>query len=315
MSHRAFFLLYLFCLSGCMALVQVARATLPSSNRSHDMAKASLEQVRMAVPPKPDSQPPAGGSASGRALYDEQTCLRYQGDFKDVCFHALARQRAARDLNGALQACQVVSRDRLRFECMADVAELHVPTSLEAARKVCPTIPGRKWRDQCFFGIATALVETDSRLALRTCDDSGMWRDFCRHDVLGETSLRDLDFVLDVCSREEGDLLTRKSCWHGIGKYIGRQDLDAAFSACGRVPPGPSGIYRENCVHGVGWAAGERLGAAGARRCVAAGPLSGSCRLGVAFQLKRIDPAAAMDICLSVTRDDLRDHCQSFLSR
>jgi hypothetical protein len=315
MSNRAFTLLYLLCLALCVSAVQGARAA-----RASIAAAPAIEieqRVAVAIPPKPETELDRQASEPGAegTHYDEATCDKYQGDFRDVCYHALARQRAARDLQGALLACEVVERRRLRWECQADVAELHVGTDLTAARAVCPTISARKWRDQCSFGIAMALVSTAPREALAGCDDAGIWRDFCRHDVLGEVSVFDLELVLEVCGREQGDLLTRKTCWHGIGKYIGRVDLPRAFSACERVPLGPSNLYRENCVHGAGWAAGERFGDAGLSHCSAAGTLEDSCRLGVAFQIERSQPERAVDICRSVGRLDLRDHCLAWLSR
>jgi hypothetical protein len=315
MSNRAFLLLYLLCLGLCVATVEGARAARASIP---EPPVAELDQqVAVAIPPKPVTEldRELGDPGAEGTHYDEATCDEYQGDFRDVCYHALARQRSARDLAGALLACDVVERRRLRWECQADVAELHVGTDLAAAREVCPGIGARKWRDQCFFGIAMALVELEPRQALAGCEDAGIWRDFCRHDVLGEVSVFDLDLVLEVCGREEGDLLTRKTCWHGIGKYIGRVDLSRAYAACERVPDGPSGIYRENCIHGLGWAAGERFGDAGLAECGAAGKLEDSCRLGVAFQIERSQPERAVDICRSVTRTDLRDHCLDWVSR
>ncbi len=315
MSDRAFLLLYLVCLGLCVSAVQGARAAAAALP---DASEAVLEQqVAVAIPPKPETELDRGrGDPSAEGThYDEASCNRYEGDFRDVCYHALARQRAPRDLQGALLACDVVQRKRLRMECQADAAELHVATDLAAARAVCPGIPARKWRDQCFFGIAMALVNIDPHQALAGCDDAGIWRDFCRHDVLGEVSVFDLDMVLEVCHREEGDLLTRKTCWHGIGKYIGRVDLPRAFAACERVPTGPSGVYRENCIHGAGWAAGERFADAGLAHCSRAGSFEDSCRLGVAFQIERSQPQIAADICRSVERGDLRDHCLAWLSR
>lgn len=314
MTNRAFALLYLLCLALCVGAVYGARAAQASMPEVE--AVVELDQVAVAIPPKPEGAADAGAGdpdAEG-TRYDEASCNRYQGDFRDVCYHALARQRAPRDLGGGLLACDEVKRRRLRQECQADVAELHVPTDLEAARGVCPSIPTRKWRDQCYFGIAMALVNIDAREALSACDDAGIWRDFCRHDVLGEVSVFDLEMVLETCAKEEGDLLTRKTCWHGIGKYIGRVDLPRAFAACERVPLGPDKLYRENCVHGVGWAAGERLGDAGLSECRAAGPMEDSCRLGVAFQIMRSQPDMAVDICHSVSRGDLREHCLGWVS-
>ncbi len=315
MSNRAFALLYLLCLAVCVGAVYGARAARAA--RPDASSPEPLERVAVAIPPKPEGalEQALGDPDAEGTRYDETSCDRYEGDFRDVCYHALARQRAPRDLGGGLLACDQVKRRRLRQECQADVAELHVPTDLEAARGVCPSIPTRKWRDQCFFGIAMALVQIDPRQALASCDSAGIWLDFCRHDVLGEVSVFDLDMVLEVCAREEGDLLTRKTCWHGIGKYIGRIDLPRAFSACERVPLGPQNLYRENCMHGTGWAAGERFGDAGLSHCRAAGAFEDSCRLGVAFQIERSQSDMAVDICRSVRRTDLRDHCLAWVSR
>ncbi|MBN1335746.1 MAG: hypothetical protein JXB39_07275 [Deltaproteobacteria bacterium] len=316
MSDRAFLFFYLLWLAVCVAGVEGARR-LSWAPTSVPEASVPAERVTLAVPPKPEVESVApraqAQGTGGSVLYDEATCRRYKGDFRDVCFQALARQRAVRDLEGGLLACEEVGRRRLRLECMADVAEYHASTDLEAALAVCPAIEARKWRDQCVFGIAMALVPLDTALALATCDDAGMWRDFCRHDVLGETSVRDLDRVLEICGREEGDLLTRKTCWHGIGKYIGRVDLDRAFEACRRVPPGPGILYRENCFHGAGWAAGERWGVGGAIRCSEAGPQVDSCRVGVAFELKATSPSEAVDVCRTVVRSDLRNHCLDWI--
>lgn len=315
MSNRAFLTLYALCLLVLVGLVQLARvghASVPPPQ------KVAFEGAVIAVPPKPDleSRRSEEGEGHGKGTrYDEATCRTYEGDFRDVCFQALARQRAPRDLEGGLLACGEVTRDRLRFECMADVAEMHALTSLPDSLAVCPTIPKKKWADQCTFGISMALVATDPARALANCDGAGMWRDFCRHDVLGETSTRNLDFVLEACGREEGDLLTRKSCWHGIGKYIGRQDLDAAFAACRRVPLGPSGLYRENCVHGAGWAAGERMGSAAVATCEALAENRDSCLLGVAYQIKRVDPDSAVGVCKRAGRSDLATRCLAFVER
>ncbi len=313
MSNRSFALLYILCLGACVASVQGVRAAYVA--RVAEVDGGAAEPVVIALPPKPDVERPEEDSVGEGTLYDEAICETYEGDFRDACYEALARQRALRDLPGALLACEALTRERLRLECLADVAGLHARTDLDAARALCPSIPVRKWRDQCFFGIAMTLVEGDASLALGTCDDAGIWRDFCRHDVLGEVAVVDLEFVLAECAREEGDLLTRKTCWHGIGKYIGRQDIDGAFAACRDVPLGPGNLYRENCVHGAGWAAGERWGAAGTSHCSDAGEQRDSCVLGVAYQLKRIQPEEAVEICRTAGRSDLRDQCLEFLRR
>ncbi len=304
---------YVICLLGCVTAIQTARA-------NWSLHEAGIEetvvQVAIAVPPKPEG---AGdleeGGEGEKSIYDEAACRKLEGDFRDVCFHTVARRRAERDLMGAQQACDEVNRDRLKFECMADIAEMHVWTDLESAKAVCPEIPRRKWHDQCFFGIAMALSQRLPDDALQACDDAGIWRDFCRHDVIGEVAAREVDWALNVCARETGDILTRKTCWHGIGKYVGRVSATKGFAACEDVPPGPQNLYVENCIHGVGWAISEQAGAAGLPECTSAGKHKDSCYLGIAFNLKRLDPESANSICRQVQRQDLQEHCLAFLSR
>ena len=197
------------------------------------------------------------------------------------------------------------------------MAELYAPVDREASLAVCPEIPRKKWRDQCVFGIALALSTLDSDRAFRKCDDAGQWRDFCRHDVNGEIAQVNPDLALEHCHAEEGDLLTRKSCWHGIGKYIARVDVPLAFSTCERVPTGPPTPdgYRENCVHGLGWGAAEKAGRDFAAECDRAGDFKDSCLVGVAYNLRRFDVAAGMEVCSGVQDALLRGRCDEFVQR
>lgn len=318
MSSRLFLLFYLLCFGLCVGFVQIGRVLVRIERPG---AAEPQPGVLVAVPPKPITETralelaQARGASGSNVLYDEAGCRQRKGDFQGVCFQALAMQRAIRDLEGALDACRQIQDERLMWECYGDVAETHVPTSLPDSLSVCTLIPRKKWQDQCFFGIAVALSFNEPASALDGCERAGMWRDYCRHDVLGEVSTYNLDFVLDVCGREEGDLLSRKSCWHGIGKYIGRKDLPRALQACERVPEGPSGIYRQNCVHGAGWASGEKRGALGASICVQAGAQRDSCVLGVAYSIKRMDTEAAIGLCAEIRSDALREQCQGFLRR
>jgi hypothetical protein len=306
--------IYILCLLACVGAVKAAQANWSVPVKSVEDQRL---EVAIAVPPKPDGARDLTTGREGQAsIYDENACRALGGDFRDVCFHAVARRRAERDLSGALLACAEIDRQRLHFECLADVAEMHVWTDLAAARSVCPQIPRRKWHDQCYFGIAMALSQRAPDAALAGCDDAGIWRDFCRHDVVGEVSKQDVEWSLAVCAAETGDLLRRKTCWHGIGKYVARVDADRGFAACARVPLGPENLYRENCIHGVGWALSESAGAGAVNSCTQkAGANLDSCLLGVAFNLKRLDPDSAAQICSSVKRADLRADCGAFLKR
>ena len=86
------------------------------------------------------------------------------------------------------------------------------------------------------------------------------------------------------------------------------------MEACELVPDGPGGLYRENCFHGAGWGAAESAGSAFARQCRRAGEQEDSCKLGVAYNLRRREPQAALDICASVGRADLRSKCDTYVT-
>ena len=138
-------------------------------------------------------------------------------------------------------------------------------------------------------------------------------RDFCRHDVIGEIAVINTADALDKCAAEEGDLLTRKTCWHGIGKYLARVDVDRAYQACDQVPAGPDNLYVENCIHGLGWGASETLEESFIPDCDRAGAQKDSCLLGIAYNLRRIDKGRGLDVCALVQRSDLKAKCERFV--
>ena len=123
-----------------------------------------------------------------------------------------------------------------------------------------------------------------------------------------------VELALANCAKEEGDLLTRKTCWHGIGKYLARVDVDAAFAACDQVPSGPKNLYRENCIHGLGWGASETAEEDFIPTCRRSGKERDSCLLGVAYNLRRFDIDRGLRICAQVQRVDLNDQCRRFVS-
>lgn len=307
--------LYLACLAVCLGAVEALRVSWPEA--PPPPPPQQVEQVALAVPPRPEGVPEVKGSGEDTYRYTEEGCRSREGEFRDVCFHQLARQRAPTDLPGGLAACDEIADRDSRLECMGAVAELYAPTDRQRALEVCPTIPRKKWRDQCVFGIALALSTLDSDWAFAKCDDAGQWRDFCRHDVNGEIAQVNPDLALEHCAAEQGDLLTRKSCWHGIGKYIARVDVDLAFDTCDRVPVGPPTPdgYRENCVHGLGWGAAEKAGRDFVAECGRAGAFKDSCLIGVAYNLRRFDVAAGLEVCSGVTNDLLRERCDRFVQK
>jgi hypothetical protein len=298
--------LYLLCASLTVGSLELARRWVPAAPVA--TPAQPVDRIAVAIPPKPEGVQPARGAGGERVT--EALCMGYTGQFRDVCYHQLARQKAPTDLSGAAFSCSAIARVKQRQECLADSAELHATTDRSAALSLCPTIGRKKWRDQCVFGIALAVVQADPSGARSLCDQAGMWRDFCRHDVNGEIAVNDPGSALAFCAQEQGSPLTRKSCWHGIGKYMARVNVDSALGACSQVP---AGLYRENCVHGLGWGAAEQGGLGFAQRCGMAGAQADSCRLGVAYNHRRFDPAAAEQICADVRRADLKTQCISFV--
>ena len=313
MRTLPFTLLYAVTLGVCIGAVEGLKATWDIA--VPPAPAQAVEQVAIAVPPRPEGQRDIKGAGDEGYRYTEQACRKLDGELREICFQQLAAQRAETDLSGGLAACDFIDDIDKRGECMASAAEVHAIVDRDASLAVCETIEKGKWRDQCVFGIALALSTVDSPYAFRLCSDAGRWLDFCRHDVNGEIAQVNPQLAWDHCAADEGDLLRRKSCWHGIGKYIGRVDMAAAWDWCGRVPPGPQDLYVENCIHGLGWAGAERFGREFIPDCDRAGDKKDSCILGVAYNLKRFDPAAGVELCNTVARPDLQEKCLGHVQR
>ena len=306
----AFWLLYGLWFGLGVGFVELAKLQWAAT----DIEPEPQEQRIIAVPPKPKGAKQSETEGDGEAFqYSEALCQSQPPNFIDICYHQLARQRAEHDLSGGLSSCEQIGKVDSRWECMADVAELYSSTDRDAALAVCPSIGRKKWRDQCVFGIALTYSITDSRWAFKLCSESGQWRDFCRHDVNGEIAVVNPELALEHCAAEEGDLLMRKSCWHGIGKYIARVDVQKAYAACDQVPPGPSNLYRENCIHGLGWGASESRGRDFIAGCEQSGAERDSCLLGIAYNLRRVDVDQGLQVCELVQRADLSKQCYTFV--
>jgi hypothetical protein len=300
MSSIPFSLLYSLCLALCLGLVESLKMVSVEPTVLMSVPVADV----VAIPPRPQGVRPSVGAGE---QISEVDCRGRTDSFRDICFSELARSRAATDLEGAILACSEVSDGSRGMECVAAVAEAHALTNREAALAVCPTISRKKWSDQCVFGIGLALAKIDPPWAYEQCGSAGMWRDFCRHDVNGEIALFDLELALSHCGSVADGELASKSCWHGIGKYLGRVDTDRAQAACARVP---TGVNQDNCVHGLGWAGAERRGMQFVEVCSALQTGSDPCRLGVAYQQIRVNPEGAAKVCGQVLDGGLRMDCE-----
>lgn len=314
MRTGPFVALYLVLLVVLLGAELALARWVKAGDEGRSPVEAAAEGV-MALPPKPEglerTADAEGVGDGGEARLTPAACEVMAPSIRDECWKALARQQAPVDPTGALDWCTRLSDPELGLECRADVAETVAPADRVGAEAICAGIDSVKWRGQCHFGIGLALAETDPEYAVGRCQHAEAFRLFCRHDVIGETSLVNLPFAVSFCAREEGEELQRKTCWHGIGKYLARRSLDEAAAACGEA----TAQWRGNCFHGVGWGAAERDPDAALAGCDRQAPYVDNCRQGVAHELKRADPERAVALCKSIGTASIQARCLDFVTR
>jgi hypothetical protein len=311
-STPSFSALVTVCIAVLLGLRFALAWFVPEAAAGHAEVEAREPGSAMEVPPKPGGLAPTdGGSGSGDAALTPATCEEMPQDLRSTCWQALARQTAGADPEEALRVCERLAAGASREECQSDVAETIAPRARTRAAEICAAVGSTKWRGQCHFGMGLALAEVDAEAAMKLCDDAEAFRTFCRHDVVGEIAMVDLPAALTICGREEGNELTRKTCWHGMGKYLARRDLAEAAGAC---LAGPTS-WQRLCFHGMGWGAAERDVDAALSGCAAFGEYADNCRHGVANQLKRSDPARGLEICESLTQPEARAKCLAFVTQ
>lgn len=313
MGTFPFSALVLACLTALLGLRFGLEAWVPTAEAASEAPSKDAGSV-MAVPPKPEGLAAAPGAGSGEGqgtMLTPAICTTMIADLQDTCWQALARQTAAADPQEALRQCQKVAGEELRYECRADVSETLAPTHRDEAVALCKEIDSVKWRGQCNFGVGLALAETDPEWAIARCEDAEAFKSFCRHDVVGEISLVNVTAAVTICARNEGDPLTRKTCWHGPGKYLARRDMGEAAAFCRQADPQWQGL----CFHGLGWGAAERDPDAALAGCAAFGEFADNCRHGVANELKRSDPQRETAICESLTNPEAKAKCLAFVTQ
>lgn len=312
MSTRSFSALVLVCVAFLLGARFALVWVVPAAEARQAEVEARDPGGAMAVPPKPGGlAPETGGNGTGDAALTPATCEGMPSDLRSTCWQALARQTAQADPEEALRVCNRLAEGAAREECNSDVAETIAPRARARAAEICAAVASTKWRGQCHFGMGLALAETDPEAAMALCDSAEAFRTFCRHDVVGEVAMVNLPAALTICGREEGDTLTRKTCWHGIGKYLARRDLTEASGACLAGPRS----WQSLCFHGMGWGAAERDVEAALAGCAAFGEYADNCSHGVANQLKRSDPARGLAICESLTQPEARAKCLAFVTQ
>lgn len=312
MHDLGFWSLSLGIFAALLAVEHAAAQRLGQADAPRADAAPAAERA-FAVPPKPAALDGVerADRGTGAAPLTRARCAAIGDAVRDRCWQALARQQAPADPSEALAICAEIAEVELSLECRADVAASVADRDVAAASSICQAIDRPKWRGQCHFGIGLALAERDPEAAMARCDRAEVFRDFCRHDVVGEAALAAAEAAIAICAREEGDPLTRKTCWHGIGKYLARRDLAEAQGACARATP----AWRSNCAHGAGWGAAERDATAALAGCAQWPEHADSCRQGVAHQLRRAEPERATDICNAIATASVRARCLDFVSR
>ena len=315
MRTLPFSLLVLACFAALVAL----RAALPGI--AAQAPRPSLPPGEaMAVPPKPtglqlpEREAAEGVGAGGIALTLE-ACQRLAPALRDLCLQSLSHQqaRSSPDPAGALATCALIRDPEIALECRSDTAEILALSDREGAARICDGIDSPRWRGQCRFGVGLSLAEIDPTAAFAQCDEAGIFRLFCRHDVIGEIALASAPDAHALCLRDDTPdqpELARRTCWHGIGKYLARRDPAEAARACLAAPDPWIG----SCFHGLGWGASERDPDAALAFCDAQ-PWRDHCRQGVAHHQKRLDPARALDLCRSIGTASVRDRCLDFVTR
>ena len=306
-----FVTVFLLLLGAQLALAEQVPTADPTAS-----LQAGPPSDAMAIPPKPLGQKASGpGEGDGERRLTFEACQSMATIVQDVCWQSLSRQQAEVDTDGALDVCGRISDAELRLECVDDVAEAITLRDRPRSEAICSAVTDRKWRGQCWFGLGLAWAPRDSAYALGRCQHAEAFERFCRHDVVGEVGLVDIDAAVAFCTQGEvekaGDDLTRKTCWHGIAKYLARRDVHEAAAACGRA----TAEWRGTCFHGLGWGASERDPDGTLAACPEFGEYADYCRQGVAHQLKRSDPTRALALCQSIPSDAVRTRCVEFVER
>ena len=228
---------------------------------------------------------------------------------------ALAWQKSERDVDGALLACgrcKIWIRDR-------NALQMWPSSTVEQTGRVQRRFARRSQRKSGAISVGSAshwlgAFTTTSMLVCR-CEKAGMWRDFCRHDVNGEIAQVDSKEALAWCKREEGTALQRKTCFHGLGKYLGRTDPQAAVALCDRVPT-HNPLYQENCVRTESVGRLQRSKASRTLPLFAdAWRTTRQLLLGLSAHTKRLSPERAEAHCSAVVREDLKKRCEAFARR
>ena len=98
----SFWRLYSICLTILVLVVQLLQWQFPSFVKSISEAPKRV----ISIPPKPKGVQEVSDGEGDEVLYTEEGCLNGPEQFRDICFHQLARQQAQTDLDDQSGLCK-----------------------------------------------------------------------------------------------------------------------------------------------------------------------------------------------------------------
>jgi len=242
-------------------------------------------------------------------LNTKSICNDFNKDYKNTCLQLNAQKSAVNDFDKAWKICKQINQDSLRDECYNDIIIEIGKENPEEAQQHCEKINSEKWRGECYFNMALFLTKTNIAKAFAMCDKAEIYIPFCYHDVAGEVSLINATIALNICGKQ--DNLTKRTCFHGIGKYLGRSKPEKAIIHCNIIKEKE---YKETCYHGMGWGISETNDSNKAIfYCKKTKSyFTDKCLVGVAWQVSKTNKELSGKICERVIVDEVKTECLSY---
>ena len=245
-------------------------------------------------------------------LNNSPLCNEFSDDYKSTCLKMYALKSAANDFEEAWKICKQIDQNLLRDECYNDIIIEIGKEKPEEIKKYCNEINSEKWRGECYFNMALFLTKINITKAFAICNKAEIYVPFCYHDVAGEASLINTTKALNICEKQV-DNLTKRTCFHGIGKYLGRNKPDKAIIYCNQIEDKG---YKESCYHGLGWGMAEiDMGNMDYARSNCEGiesELKNNCFIGVAWKLSKNDKEKAKEVCNNIKNEQIKKECLNF---
>ena len=110
---------------------------------------------------------------------------------------------------------------------------------------------------------------------------------------------------------KQTDNLMRRTCFHGIGKYLGKSMQDKAITYCGQIKESD---IKKSCYHGAGWGVSEisDSGKAVSYCKKIKSNFTDNCLVGVAWQISKTNNELSKKICENVINKVAKTKCLNF---